>query len=229
MFLYDKKEKSLDVYSFNDDKPDIIGYRMNQMFKIPERERVVVAKSFSYDDNDTPLFERYQKQFDTIVIPMILANEKENELRYHLLKTVGITSRRNREILLDSYYFWHLSDRKIARIQDLDRLRYFLLTTTKYTRESWEPRVKILKDIIELQESLYILQMLEQEKFSLLGDKDISKQLDLFKISHINQISLEELKKVDACGMTINTYEQVLAKADNDAHVLKLIIKRNMI
>lgn len=78
---------------------------------------------------------------------------------------------------------------------------------------------------MELPESLYFLQMLEQGKFSLLIDKDIIEQLDLFSLAHIDEINLEELRKMDACGISRNTFEEIIAKSENDECVLKLIKK----
>jgi len=224
MYLYDKKEKSLDVYSFDANQWVMFEYRERQMLQIPEKNRVLVAEAYSHDVGESPLFEFYANRFDETIIPMEYANSKRDELRYHFLRT-GKTSKRNREILLDSYYFGHLSDRNVARLQDINKLRYFLLNKTTYSAELYNNRIKKLENIIELPESLYLLQMLEQGKFSLIGDKNISEQLDLFNISQIGELSLDELKKIDAYGITQNAYEQTLAKAENDAHVLRLIRK----
>lgn len=224
MFLYDKKENSIDVYSFDENKESMTEYRKSKMLEIPERDRVVVAESYNYDMGESPVFEFYAKKFDTTIIPMKYVNFKNGSLSYHFLKT-GKTSKRNKKILLDSYYFGNLSDRNVARIQDLNKLRYFLLSKTVYSAQLYDNRFKKLEDIIELPESLYLLQMLEQGKFSLLKNKDISEQLSLFYVSYINELSLEELKKMDACGITNNTYEQILIKTENDAHLLKLLKK----
>ena len=43
--------------------------------------------------------------------------------------------------------------------------------------------------------------------------------------SNIDEISLDELKKINTFGITQNTYEQTLSKAENAAHILKLIRK----
>lgn len=224
MFLYDKKENSIDVYTFNGNSEAMIEYRQNQMLQIPERQRVVVAESYSYDMGEAPLFEQYAEHFDTKIIPMEYANLKKDCFRYHFL-VPNITSKRNKNILLDSYYSGQLSDKTVARIQDINKLRYFLLSKVVYDAEIYDNRKKILKDIIELPESLYLLQMLEQGKFSLLTDKDITEQLDLFSLEHINEISFEELRRMEACGLSNNTFEEILTKSENDASVLKLIKK----
>ena len=81
MFLYDKKENSIAVYSFNGNKEDMIEYRQNQMLQIPERDRVVIAESYSYDMSEAPLFEQYAEHFDTKIIPMEYANLKKDCFR----------------------------------------------------------------------------------------------------------------------------------------------------
>lgn len=222
MFLYDKKEKSLDVYSFVEDSQAIREYRQSKILEIPERDRVVVAESYSQDMSEIPLFEFYAEQFDINTIPMEYANSQEKNLRYHLLKK-GKTSKRNRDILLDKFYSGELTDRNIARIQDLDKIRYYLLYEKTYKAQAYDNRLKRMKNIIELPESLYLLQMLEQEKFSLLEDKDILEQLSLFSLTHLDELNLSEIKRMADCGLTNNSYEQIIGKASNDAHVLNLI------
>lgn len=222
MFLYDKKEKSLDVYSFVEDSQAIREYRQSKILEIPERDRVVVAESYSQDMSEIPLFEFYAEQFDINTIPMEYVNSQEKNLRYHLLKK-GKTSKRNRDILLDKFYSGELTDRNIARIQDLDKIRYYLLYEKTYKAQAYDNRLKRMKNIIELPESLYLLQMLEQEKFSLLEDKDILEQLSLFSLTHLDELGLSEIKRMADCGLTNNSYEQIIGKASNDAHVLNLI------
>ena len=80
-------------------------------------------------------------------------------------------------------------------------------------------------DIIQIPKSLYLLQLLLQEKFSTISGEDISEQLSLFNFSYVNNINLDELQKMDACGITENAYSRIINKANNDKPVLKLLKK----
>lgn len=224
MFLYEKKDNSLDVYSFIGNEQAMTEYRRSKMLEIPEKDRILVAESYCDDMSEPPLLEFYVKKFDTSIIPMESLNYQVNELRYHFLK-VAKANKINNNKLLDSYYCGNLSDKSVARVQDLDKLRYFLLPNNIYSADRYDNRYKRLENIIELPESLFLLQMLEQEKFSLLKDKDISDQLSLFSVSCIDELCLDELKKMDNCGITQNAYKQTLIKAENDKNILKLIRK----
>ena len=65
------------------------------MLQIPERDRVVVDESYSYDMGEVPLFEQYSKHFDTKIIPMEYANLRKDCFRYHFL-VPNITSCSNK-------------------------------------------------------------------------------------------------------------------------------------
>lgn len=222
MFLYDKKDNSIDVYSLIGIKQALKEYRQDKMQAIPEREQVVVAESYSYDMDEVPVFELYANQFDSTIIPSEYANSQDNSVKYHILKT-GKTSRRNREILLERYYLGQLWDRSVARVQYADKIRYYLLNSTTYTNQNYSHRIKRLKDIIELPESLYLLQMLEQENYPLLWGNDITEQLDLFSFEYVDELRLSEIKKMATCGLTKDSYEQIMIKARNNEPILSLL------
>ncbi len=80
-----------------------------------------------------------------------------------------------------------------------------------------------MEEIIQLPESLYLLQLLEQGRFALFDGKDISEQLALYTLAKINEVSMEELQKMDVCGITQDVYSRTIQKAENHAHLLKLI------
>ena len=82
-----------------------------------------------------------------------------------------------------------------------------------------------MKGVIRLPESLYLLELIERERFAPLDGKNVAQQLALYSLSKINEISTEELQKMDTCGITKGAYTRVIDKANNDSHVLRLIKK----
>ena len=131
----------------------------------------------------------------------------------------------NRDNLLNAYYYGYYVSKDITKIKYLNMLKFFLFTSNQYNNNFYfsSKNIKYITDIIELPESLYLLQLIEQQRFSLIGNKDISEQLSLFTIFKTNEISFDELKKVDACGITDNAYDITIKKAEEDKHILKLI------
>ena len=232
MFLYDKKDKYLDVYDFTASRNDLVNYRMTQMEKLPEDEKVFIAETHVDPYGDIPLFEKYTgKTFNDSIIPASYADNDSEERkesnayrRYHVLKS-DRRSKRNNEILLDCYGYGHLSDNRVVQIQYAEMIKYYLLKRTHYDFVGSDSYGKnyIMEDIIQLPETLYLLQLIEQGRFDLLDGKNVAEQLALYSLSKINEISFEELQKMDACGITEDICTRVINKADNDTHVLKLI------
>ena len=129
--------------------------------------------------------------------------------------------------MLDGYVYGHLSNNRVVQIQYDEMIKYYLLTRTHYHFEGSDSYGKYyrMEDIIQLPESLYLLQLIEQGRFNLLDGKNVAEQLALYSLSKINEISFEELQKMDACGITDDICTRVINKADNDSHVLQLIRK----
>ena len=227
MLLYEKRGKKIGIYKFIPNRDALTEYRRREMTSIPESERVLIAEGHTASCSEVPLFEFYSKNLDSIILSMEEVNSKKNDAHgnYHNIRTDGTTPR-NKEILLDCYCQGNLNKCAVARIQDLKQLKYYLLTKTDYEDTWFDTRLKIMKDIIQIPESLYLLQLLEQEKFALIKDEDISKQLSLFNLSRcFDEISLEEFEKTDKYGITKNLYQQTVDKANNDAILLKLLNK----
>lgn len=215
MFLYDKKESSLDIYKFSGKQEALRDYRVEQMRQIPAINQVVVAKTIIPEHEDTPLFEK--PHIESQIIPMESANSIHGDC-YHLLDG-GITSPKSKEALLNTYYQGQLSHCKVVTIQDENQLRYFLLRLANYITAHHNDRKRIMKDIIELPEALYLLQLLEQEKFHLIGDRNVKEQLDLFSIEQVGEVSLDELPKM----ITQSAYTKTIEKANRDAKILSLL------
>lgn len=226
MFLYDIKGTTLKVYEFKSNKKDLQDYRIEQLSTIPENERILTAEAYTGPFEETPLLELYMCFIENVAIPIEYINSKEPDScgRYHQIKHIDSISSTEIE-LLEAYYDGLLNNRKVVRVQDLNKIRYLLLRSNKYENDPSDSRHKIMKDIIELPESLYILQLLEQGNFHLIENEDISEQLSLYSIDIFNEFSLINFAKMDQCGITENIYERALVKSRKDSHILKLMKK----
>lgn len=234
MFLYDKKENSLDVFSFTACNDDLKCYRITQMKQIPKTERIFVAETHIGQYDDSLLLEAYTGETfnDKILSASYADNDSEERKnsnayrRYHVLKS-DHRSKSHNELLLNYYVSGYLTDRSVVQIQYPEIMKYYLLINARYDLIHSDDYGKnyMMNDIIQLPKSLYLLQLLEQGRFTSLDGKDISEQLALFTLEKINEVTLEEIKKMDSCGITQDAYSKAIKKAENDAYILKLIKK----
>lgn len=215
MFLYDMKEKNLNIYELTGDIQAMKDYRLEEMSKIPEEERIFIAEGF-LTSLIPPVFE-FELDDSDFVIPM----EKVNNNVLHKFKLENPT-KGSSMLTLANYISGGLSNKPVVKVKDSNRLRYFLISEDKYQKDECY-RGKVMKGIIEIPESLYLLQLLEQEKFTLIGKKNIKKQLCLFEVSSIEEISLDMMKKSDSYAGNTGVYEKTLAKAQIDKNIIKYL------
>lgn len=215
MFLYDMKEKTLNIYKLTSDIQAMKDYRLKEMSKIPEEERIFIAEGF-LASLLPPVFEFKLDDPDSI-IPMETVNAKF----LHKLK-VENPIKGSSMITLASYISGELSNKPVVKVEENGKLRYFLISADKYEKDE-HYQGKVMKGIIEIPESLYLLQLLEQEKFTLIGKKNIKKQLSLFEVSSIEEVNLDMMKKSDSYAGNTSAYEKVLVKAQIDKNIIKYI------
>ena len=224
MLLYDNKDKHLDIYEFNSDRKKMIDYKLKELKKIPENERFLVAKT-RINSNDKPLFEEYISNLNNdIVLDSTYVDSKDNNNgTYHKLEYDN-----NNSTFLENYYIYsNLKDKSVVQIKYLEMIKYYLLYSRKYRYlgEYEDKKDYQMDNILQIPESLYLLQLIEQEKFKSLDDKDIEEQLSLYTLSKKDEIPKELLKKASLTSLVKDKYEIALNKALNDSHILKKIKK----
>lgn len=212
MYLFNKNGNKLDLYNLLPKDKKLYEYRVEKMKQIPDEKKFLYGIT-SMGIENYEIFKLYENKFDIEIIPIQNANGM-----YHRLEETPINS--NKDKLLNAYYNGQLKDKKIARISDLKKIRYLLLNQTQY---KYYPGIKVLEEIIEIPESLYLLSLIEQEKFSLIGDKDISEQISLFKLEQLKGFDLDTIERMDYVGIFPGGYLKTIQKAENDEKILKLI------
>lgn len=215
MFLYEKDGKKIHVYSLSRFEKDIEEYRKEQIKKIPFKKRCWYTEEEFSNFQGTPILFEKDLDKDQVTKEELVGKNKSLNLNKDLDYCMD---------LLNHFYSDKYIDRLVARVEFLKKMRYLLIASKCFSSRKENGKV-IMKvdDIIEIPKSLYLLQLLEQEKFSMLAGQDISQQLELFDFYYVDTITLEELKRIHACGMTKKTSSEIISKAENDAHILKLI------
>lgn len=217
MFLYDKKDKSIDVFLLARDSQKVRDYRIEQMKQIPFDKRCLYSEEVVAGYDEHPILANANLDEQIILVSDLRGSGKE--LGYN-------TDSDDCVDLLERFYVDKYMDRPVARVEDLMELRYLLIACNYVnTRKTDGKIIKRIEDIIELPKSLYLLQLFEQEKFGAILGEDISEQLKLFTFSHLNSVSLDELQKMDEAGISEGAYSRAIAKAENDKQVLNLLNK----
>lgn len=217
MYLYDKKENGYEVYSMTIDKMSAYLYRNAQIEKIKSDRRVLYFEERVKNLLDKPLFAHYKNEIEVPIEEVFISQGNH----YRILKTSSMDSSM-KECLIGKYKLGKFSHSRVVKICSPKEFRYLLLT--KEARSvSNDHSIMAMTNIIELPKSLFLLQLLEQEKYAYLGYEDLSEQIDLFTKEKVGMVSTEELARMDRCGITKNASNEILKKSEEHEKVLKYI------
>lgn len=166
----------------------------------------------------------YYTMLNDIILNSEQINYKSNNNNYHYLAGDKINND-----LLDKYYSGSFDHLPILKIDENTIIRYYLLTQNHYSADLYDNNKKYMDGIIQLPKSLYLLQMLQQENFQKFIDESDEKLfkdiINLYSLRLVNEISFDELNKMDECGITNNAYDSTYEKANKDKQFLKSIKK----
>lgn len=224
MYLYDKKEGQIIVYSMKPNMDKIYKFRKEQIQSINESERIL--KMVSNKPMDLSLFY-------TGEINALTSDFKKKSLfkpNYFDLIPYNITEsekiRQNN--LLENYYksndfYYKIKINNYDKIKELKTIKWLLSDNVCLE----EKRNKfIILDIISIPESVYLLELILSENFNHIKDEDISMQLNLFDIKTIENIYFCELKKYMKYDVIPSTSETIIdKKINNSEKILKYIRK----
>ena len=216
MLLYKREEENLQIYDFYIDKEAAKEYRKKQMELIPKEKTIYTAKAYN-TNGKKPVFEKYSGNLKSKVFNMWNINHFSKN---HVLVPTKYNDDKMIYILY-KFYNGDFSDRKIAKVLDSNSLRYFLLTEDRYWG-IYSPHNSIeMSNIIEIPESLYILQFIEQAAFPYIEDFDLQEQLALFTLKYVDDVCLDEIRKLSEYKVSGEIYTKVLNKIENDSVLFK--------
>ena len=144
--------------------------------------KIIDVKNLSFNKRSLGFFRKYHN----ITIHKELKQEND---------VLGYSRRFNYILkVLDSYYGGIYDNNSLIRVKDEDSDVLYLLTTGEYVYKSEYSKHRNIPDVINLPRSLFVLHMLLKEQYGLLGDLDISEQLDLFDYKKTKEFSIESSK-----------------------------------
>lgn len=213
MNLYKKEDEKIKVYSLIPKVDELIEYKKEEMKNIPKEEQVCKAVTrighYGY-----PVFAEHEDEFDTFIFSM-------NDVNGIYHKFWNEENAYERNCYLNQYYNGKYKNGRAAKVMDLNIMKYFLLRQIAYEHVLYDKDVN--RGIIQIPESLYLLHLIETGNFSLLGNSDVSKQLELFSFNYEHEIDISTIVKMNHNGMAPDCMARVLKKVENDRGIFNKI------
>ena len=196
MYLYDNDGEFVCIYELVPKTDKIKEYKKREMEKIPEGARLWTSIASSIDDQ---IFLQKVHQIPS------------SRLDFYIPYVSGVSSHR---LLLqecengtiDNYYNSYSSFGNPLKVKKGKTNKnipdYFIVTENNYIKDNYN---YIMRNIIAIPESLYLLELLLGKRYDLIRDiNDVCEQLDLFEVKEINRIKIQLLHDMRDYGMISN-------------------------
>ena len=218
MFLYENNGQFIDVYKLKPKLEELKKYRKKEMGKIPKAERVWFAKT---NDSDLKILER-------VDIPVsfneLNVRGKRYDFAYFHCFNFSSDEDKNKQFLE-----WYYEDEEciynLCKIYKDSRYMYILRLQNDYAFYRYGIDSYVMKGIINIPESLYLLEALLQGRFNLIGDKDVTEQLKLFDVQHYGRINTDVLKNICDYEILLEPYESIIDRTKKNYNVVSRVKK----
>lgn len=220
MIIYKNNGTKIELYHFRIDKTKAQYYKIN---KFLSGQKTCLSSLCHIVGEEKPIFKKREITEQDSVISLPSKDDKNPNTTYEYL----ITNHANENVAVEKYLNGDFQDNSAIKLNFNGLNDYFLLTEKDYEYLGTYNNGKnyILRGILRLPESLYILQMLEQGHFERLKNFNIEEQLKLFTIDKIDDLAIDEIKKLDQYGITDNLYQEILSKSVNGEPIIQYIKK----
>lgn len=219
MFLYENNDQFIDIYKLEPELEEIKKYRIDEMEKIPQNKRVWVAQTNSVN----------HKILETSGIS--ISYDKLNcKALSDILFTFSHSFKTSRKLKQNKQYlqYYYEDDEfiyRLCKIRKDSEWMYILFLEDEYTFSMTANESYTMDGIINIPESLYLLEALLQGNFNLLGDKDITEQLKLFDIQHIGRINTDILKNICEYQLLTDSYDSIIHRTNVNKDVVNKVKK----
>lgn len=255
--LFDKKDNHFDVYFLQALADTLKDYRIQEMKCTNIYDKILTAYAYDhewwngtklenipylrthildYDYINTTEYE-YQIIEKAKIRKSNLTKEQKNYLfhlgcsglRYHRLNPNGLSNKEKEQILHD-FYNGLFDEQPVTRVkkEGLKKLIYYLLTKRNYEFSIKDNRHKKMSGIIEIPESLYILQLILDEDFEILienieeSSAKIKEVLSLFTCTKVDELPFTILQTTDKYELTSKSFERTSETSKLHTKVLEL-------
>ncbi len=241
MYIYDRKNDSIDLYTIEAKKEELKEYKRSVLEKSKDnllyylitnvekvRNRFVNSQELSIHDIEfnthvwTPVIYNTFSILREVIGTKSIAELQEQCERYlenGWLENLDIC--RDQINLIKQYINGDFDNIPLLRIVEENMQDFYLLRTESDRNDSQTDTNLFVHNIIKLPRSLQILQLLLQGKYEKINDAEITDQLKLFNIDYFNSIKLSDIRDLHASGLVNGSYESTLEKASCGSRILQ--------
>lgn len=173
MYLFNKRGNKVDLYTLTPNDAELKKYREEELLKAYGSARFYCAVT-----NGAAIFEEKD---------VVSTSEINFDIdgQYHLFKEDTDKSVMSKKTIINDFFNGIYNNCRVIKVLDDSGkiCGYLLLTQDYYCRYDQGNTVKHIENIILIPKSLYLLQMLMQERFNLLYDENINDILQMFTLS----------------------------------------------
>lgn len=232
MYLFDRTGDNIEIYTMTPNENWIKEYKADKMSQIPKSEQVLTIET-----NTKPLIDESsssKKPADINVKDLNSSYGTLTGIKYHQMLGQIKTSESIKDSV-DAYIEGERNNSPLARIYAINEqkmkltfIRYLLLDAT-YTKRRLFGSKRTQIDVLNIPESLYLLELLSRGQFDLLDNKDISDQLALFAISDepVKTYTMSDLAEMETYGFAKAPIDRALTNVRKSSSVFARIRKNN--
>ena len=215
MFLYDRTDDIIDVYSMIPNIKKIVKYRKIEADKFSDFKflrAVMRGYALLANMNNNDILDESQLNYNPYI------NEEFHELKPQLMLA------KEKQIILHNFYNGSFDYCKIIRVQNKEENteKYLLITKNNYKSYGTKD-IREMRNIISIPESLYLLQMLLQGNFNIVKYKNIHNQLKQFDISTkpVQKFYVSDIERLSKFGLL--DYDEVLQNVEVTKKILNKV------
>ena len=197
MYLYDLKRRSVGVYELKPKLKDIKSFREEELSRVGKtfvHRETVSVEPFNGSERYT-IFYPFKNDNEVVSIDQV---NFDWPIKKYERQGVLIPFYDGK--FVQEYVDGEINNPKLVIVQELEKIRYFLLRAKEEYKRVGDLGENIdfmIRPILEINKELYILENILKRKFSLIKEENVEKQLKLFDINFCANISLNELRKIE--------------------------------
>ncbi len=242
MYIYDKKDDSIDLYTIEAKKEELKEYKRSVLEKSKdnliyylitnvEKTRNLFINSQELAISDIEFDTRtwnHPAIYNTFSILREVAGTKSiAELQEQCKRYLENGWLENLDICMDQiklikqYINGDFDNAPLIRIVEENMQDFYLLRTELDKNHSQADVNWFVHNIIKLPRSLQILQLLLQGKYEKINNAEITDQLGVFNIDYYKSIKLNDIRDLHASGLVKGSYKATLEKASCGSRILQ--------
>ena len=185
-------DESIEVYTFDQNNYLISKYKEEQLKRIPDYEKFYVMKESQNNINDITWIEANENILEQSVFDIKDLNREYKDKIYSFKIDKQFNEIKRNELINEYILGINSLGSPMFQVKCDDTMKYFLLLNERFIFDKGRTNIKIYNGIIQLPESLYLLELVRNKKFTLVQNKDIRAQLNALNFKHVGKYTKDD-------------------------------------